>query len=80
MAYCIEPVTSRTQVRACSAARLAMRLIDGGTFTDAEAAVLRLQMLLGYATPESPEARTYGDQLNEAWDQLTPSEREHLSG
>lgn len=56
-----------------------MKLISGGTYTDAELNVLRLQTLLGYAQLESPQAAEYRDQLNEAWDRLSPAEQAHLS-
>ena len=78
-AYCIEPI-DRSDPESVAAARIAaMRLIDGGTFSNAELAVLRLQTLLGYAPLESTEARDLRDELDRAWEQLTPAERDHIS-
>lgn len=78
-AYCIEPIDRSDPESVATARIVAMRLIKGGTFTDAELGVLRLQTLLGYAALESAEASSLRDQLNQAWDALTPAEQAHLA-
>ncbi len=78
VAYCIEDIDTADPETVNAARILSKRLISGGTFSDAELDVLRLQVLLGYAPEESPEAAQYRDDLNEAWDALTSAEKEHL--
>jgi hypothetical protein len=79
LAYCIQGVDS-SDPDSVFAARIVAAKLTGAVFTDAELGVLRLETLLGYAKPESPEAAQYRDEYNAAWDALTKAEREHLKG
>jgi len=79
VAYCIEGFDASDPQSIASARILAMKL-QGNSYDAAELNVLRLQTLLGYAAPESPEAAAYRDQLDLAWESLTPDEQRHLLG
>ncbi len=79
LAYCIQGVDS-SDPDSVFAARIVAAQLTGAVFTDAELKVLRLETLLGYAKPESPEAAQYRDEYNAAWDALTKAERDHLKG
>lgn len=80
VAYCIEPITPGDAESIYAAKALARELIDGLVLSDAQLNVLRLQALAGYADQESVESARYHEELDEAWDQLSPEEREELSG
>lgn len=77
-AYCIAPVDNADPELMAAVRVAAVKLIDGGTWTDAELNYLRLQVLASYAG-DSPDAAQIWGEFKAAGDALTPAEREHVS-